>query len=193
MYDEHSFNWPSHADLFKLIPHSLKPRRYWSILLKEGFLRPKCVVCQRKPLAGRACYNKNVIRSLHGYSQIDSSINSHIEDVIRCQVLSGILSAISLTSWPSWDYGFHRSRSDWHGKDCKQLRNLKKLVGLLLWENEWMAAKGDVQSFLKETCGFCTKSSARQLHRKNKYQECDLINSFYISLWHDWYCTVCGR
>lgn len=52
MYNENSFHCPPHADLVKLFPHALKPSCHGTVLLIQGLLCTKCVICQRIPIKG---------------------------------------------------------------------------------------------------------------------------------------------
>lgn len=63
MYNQNSFHCPPHADLVKLFPHALKPSCHRTVLLIQGLLCTKCVICQRIPARGEKihyCITRNL-------------------------------------------------------------------------------------------------------------------------------------
>lgn len=46
MHQQNTLNGASHANLFKLIAHSLESGRNWRILFEQGLLCAECIVCE---------------------------------------------------------------------------------------------------------------------------------------------------
>lgn len=101
VYNQNPFHCPPHANLVKLFPHALKTSCHGTVLLIQGFLCSKCIICQRIPIRGK----KKML--LHNKKSKFKLLWHSIYPEAEPSVLDGTVTGLVVLVWDLWG-PYHR-------------------------------------------------------------------------------------